>query len=145
MLCRKEGNVLFNDALNTFYLWLYGIRHMVEDHSDCERGNPLLPHGILLLNSSKGAFICIIPQTGQHIPHTLSHQLWSTRNSSMGPQWSITPKTHCTISKRSYHRATSCSLVRIISIVLKLNNSTLRNNSLNTITRSQCLQLFIKL
>ena len=21
---RKEGNVLFNDALNTFYLWLYG-------------------------------------------------------------------------------------------------------------------------
>ena len=24
---RKEGNVLFNDTLNTFYLWLYGIRH----------------------------------------------------------------------------------------------------------------------
>ena len=24
---RKIGNVLFNDALNTFYLWLYGIRH----------------------------------------------------------------------------------------------------------------------
>ena len=22
----KEGNVLFNDALNTFYLWLYGVR-----------------------------------------------------------------------------------------------------------------------
>ena len=33
----KEGNVLFNDALNTFYLWLYGIRHMVKDHSDSER------------------------------------------------------------------------------------------------------------
>ena len=30
----KEGNVLFNDALNTFYLWLYGIGHMVKDHSD---------------------------------------------------------------------------------------------------------------
>ena len=29
-----EGNVLFNDALNTFYLRLYGVRHMVEDHSD---------------------------------------------------------------------------------------------------------------
>ena len=27
---RKEGNVLFNDALNTFYLWLYGIGHMVQ-------------------------------------------------------------------------------------------------------------------
>ena len=23
----KEGNVLFNDALNTFYLQLYGVRH----------------------------------------------------------------------------------------------------------------------
>ena len=31
---RKEGNVLFNDALNTFYLRLYGVRHMVKDHSD---------------------------------------------------------------------------------------------------------------
>ena len=29
-----EGNVLFNDALNTFYLQLYGVGHMVKDHSD---------------------------------------------------------------------------------------------------------------
>ena len=29
-----ERNVLFNDALNTFYLRLYGVRHMVKDHSD---------------------------------------------------------------------------------------------------------------
>ena len=29
----KEGNVLFNDALNTFYLRLHGVRHMVKDHS----------------------------------------------------------------------------------------------------------------
>ena len=43
----KEGNVLFNDALNTFYLRLYGVEHMVEDHSDSERGNPLPPHGLL--------------------------------------------------------------------------------------------------
>ena len=34
---RKEGNVLFNDTLNTFYLQLYGIRYMVMDHSDSER------------------------------------------------------------------------------------------------------------
>ena len=38
---RKEGNVLFNDALNTFYLLLYGVRHIVKDHSDSERENPL--------------------------------------------------------------------------------------------------------
>ena len=52
---RKEGNVLFNDALNTFYLRLYGIRHMVKDHSDSERGNPLPPHGLLFPISSKGS------------------------------------------------------------------------------------------
>ena len=57
------GNVLFNDALNTFYLRLYGVRHMVKDHSDSERGNPLPPHGLFSINS-KGSFICTIPQTG---------------------------------------------------------------------------------
>ena len=58
-----EGNVLFNDTLNIFYLWLYGIRHMVNDHSDREIGNPLPPHGLLFLISSKGSFIFTIPQT----------------------------------------------------------------------------------
>ena len=28
---------LFNDALNTFYLRLYGVGQMVKDHSDSER------------------------------------------------------------------------------------------------------------
>ena len=60
---RKEGNVLFNDALNTFYLRLYGVRYMVKDHSDSERGNQLPPHRLLFPISSKGSFICIIPQT----------------------------------------------------------------------------------
>ena len=37
--CReRERNVLFNDALNTFYLLLYGVRHMANDHSDSEKG-----------------------------------------------------------------------------------------------------------
>ena len=61
---RKEGNVLFNDALNTFYLRLYCVGHMVKDHSDNERGNPLQPHRLLFPTNSKGYFICIIPQTG---------------------------------------------------------------------------------
>ena len=56
----KEGNVLFNDALNTFYLRLYGVGLMVKDHSDSERGNPLPPHGLLFPISSKGSFICTI-------------------------------------------------------------------------------------
>ena len=62
-LKQTQGIVLINDALNTFYL-LCGIRHVVKDHSDSERGHPLLPHGLLFLISSKGSFICIIPQTG---------------------------------------------------------------------------------
>ena len=33
----KEGNVLFNDALNTLYLRLYVVGHMVKNHSGCER------------------------------------------------------------------------------------------------------------
>ena len=33
---RKEGHFLFNDALNTFYLRLYGVGHMVKDHSESE-------------------------------------------------------------------------------------------------------------
>ena len=62
----KEGSVLFNNALNT----LYGVGHMVKNHSDSERGNPLI--------SSKGSYICIVPQTGLHIPQPLLHQSWST-------------------------------------------------------------------
>ena len=47
-----------------FYLRLYGVGHMVKDHSDSERGNPLPPHRLLFPISSKGSFICIILQTG---------------------------------------------------------------------------------
>ena len=54
----------FNDALNTFYLLLYyGIGHMVKDHLDSKRGNPLLLFPI----SSKGSVICTMLQTGYHI------------------------------------------------------------------------------
>ena len=65
----KEGNVLFNDTLNTFYLRLYGVRHVVKNHSDRERGNPLPPHRLLFQISSKGSFICIIPD---RITHTMA-------------------------------------------------------------------------
>ena len=61
---KRERNVLFNDALNTFYLRLYGVRHMVKDHSDSEKGNSLPPHRLLLSINCKGSFICTIPQTG---------------------------------------------------------------------------------
>ena len=81
---RKEGNVLFNDALNAFYVRLYGIIHMVKDHSDSKRGNLLLPHGLFILISSKGSFICIIPDRITHttafvtpvVEHWLERDTW---------------------------------------------------------------------
>ena len=33
--------ILFNDALNTIYLRLFGVGHTDTDYSDNERGNPL--------------------------------------------------------------------------------------------------------
>ena len=32
---------------STHYLRLYGVKHMVKDHPDSLRGNPLPPHGLL--------------------------------------------------------------------------------------------------
>ena len=48
---RKEGNVLFNDTLNTFYLRLYGIGHMVKYHSDSKR-----KEGNVLFNDALNTF-----------------------------------------------------------------------------------------
>ena len=36
-----KGYVLFNDALNTFYLRLYGVGQMVKDHTGKKEGNVL--------------------------------------------------------------------------------------------------------
>ena len=45
-ISKKVRTCLFNDDLNTFYV-LYGVRPMVKDLSDSERGNPLPPlHGL---------------------------------------------------------------------------------------------------
>ena len=69
----EEGNVLFNYSLNTFYLQLYGVGHMVQDHSDSER-KPAATSWATLSVKQQGFFICTILQTGQ----PLLHQLWST-------------------------------------------------------------------
>ena len=58
---RKEGNAVFNDALNTFDLRLYGVLHMVKDHSESDRGNLLPPHGLLFFRFA-ARVICTIPQ-----------------------------------------------------------------------------------
>ena len=57
-IIRKE--MFYLTTHSTYFIYGY----MVNDHSDSERGNPLPPHGLLFPISSKGSFICIIPQTG---------------------------------------------------------------------------------
>ena len=99
-LSRKEGNVLFNNALNTFYLWLYGVRLVIKDHSDSERGNPLLPHGLLFPINSKGSFNASSHRQ-DNLCYTICGALPAMRNSSMGPPWGIDPMTHCTMSRCS--------------------------------------------
>ena len=56
----QEGKKeMFYVMMYSTYLWLYGIRHMVKDHTDSQRGNPLPPlHGLLFLISSKGLASC---------------------------------------------------------------------------------------
>ena len=62
-------------------LRLYGVGHMVKDHSDSQRGNPLPPlHGLLFSISSKGSFICTIPQTGYSLCYPIRGALAGTRN-----------------------------------------------------------------
>ena len=52
-----EGNVLFNDALNTFYLQLYGVTHIVTE-TRCRH------IGYSFWLAARVLLICIIPQTG---------------------------------------------------------------------------------
>ena len=70
---RKKKNVLFTEGRkkifylttqSTFYLRLYGVRHMVMDHSDSERENQLPPYRLLFPNSTNGYYIFTIPQIG---------------------------------------------------------------------------------
>ena len=73
----REIEMFYLTTLNTFYLRLYGVKHLVKDHSDSEKGNPLPPHRLLLSINSKGSFISTIPH---RITHTrpLLHKSWST-------------------------------------------------------------------
>ena len=83
----RERKVLFNDVLNTFYLRLYGVRHMVKDHSDSEKGNPLPPYRLLLSINSKGSLNAPSHRqdsTYHGLCYTSRGALAGTRNSSMG-------------------------------------------------------------
>ena len=109
---RKEMFYLTTHSTHFIYGYM-ASEHMVKDHSDSEKGNPLPPHGLVSPISSKVSFICIIPQTGWHIPRLLLHQSWSTgwneKQLNGSTPWRIDPTTHRTMNERSYRGATSRS------------------------------------
>ena len=119
----KEGSkergrkcFIFNDALNTFYLLLYGVGHMAKDHSDSERGNPR-PHigrrSYIYASSHRQ------DSTFDGLSYASRGALAGTRNSSMGPPLMIDPSTQRTMSECSYHRAASRSRWYWCSILSK--------------------------
>ena len=61
---QKEMFYLTTHLIHFMYGYMTPDIFMVKNHSDSERGNPLLPHGLLFPINSKGSFIYIIPQTG---------------------------------------------------------------------------------
>ena len=111
---RKEGNVLFNDALNTFYLWLYSVTHMVKDHSDSEWEETPCHHMSYSFRLAARVLLYASSHRQDNTYHSLCYTrheaLAGMRNSSMGPPWRIDPTTHHVMSERSYHRATSRSI-----------------------------------
>ena len=85
---RKEGNILFNDALNTFYLQLYGVGHMVKDHSDMRKETRCRHIGYSFRLTAR-----VLLYAPSHRQDSTYHSLCYTsrgalagmRNSSMGP------------------------------------------------------------
>ena len=48
-------------SLTHFIYGYIGVRHMIKDHKDNEKGNPLPPHGLLLSNNQQGIFCMHFP------------------------------------------------------------------------------------
>ena len=101
----KEGNVLFNNILNTFYLQLYGIGHMVKDHSDRDRKLIAATTWATLFRLAARVLLYALSHrqdiTSLSLCYTSHGALAGTRNSFLGPPWVIDPTTLCTMSKHS--------------------------------------------
>ena len=99
---RKEENILFKDALNTFYLQLYGFGHMVKDHSDSERKPAAATWATL--SDEQQVFFFYMHHPTDRIAHTtafvkpvVDHRL-EREIVQWGPPCWIDPSTHRTTS-----------------------------------------------
>ena len=104
-----------------FYLRLYSVGYMVKDHSDSKRGNLLPPHGLTFRLAAR--VLLYAPSHRQDstyhgLCYTSRGALAGTRNSLMGPPWRVNSMINRTMSKRSYHRATSRTLFSFKEMLL---------------------------
>ena len=66
---KREREMFYLTTHSTHFIYGYmASRHMVKDHSDSEKGNPLPPHRLLLSINSKGFFYMHHPT--DRITHT---------------------------------------------------------------------------
>ena len=73
-----------------FILRFYGVGHMVKDHSDSERENPLPPHGYSFRLTARVLLYATSHRqdsTYHGLCYTSCGALPGTRNSSMGPPY----------------------------------------------------------
>ena len=80
---------------------LYGVRHMLKDHSDSERRNLLLPYMCYSCWLAARDILHVPSQRQDSTFHRLCYTshgaLATTTNSSMGPLWGIDLTTHHTM------------------------------------------------
>ena len=90
--------------------FIYG--YMVKDHSDSERGNPLLPHGYSFWLAARFFYMHhptdMIAHTTAFVTPIMKHWL-EQEIGQIGPPWRVDLMTHRTMSERSYHGATLLS------------------------------------
>ena len=105
---KKEGNVLFNDTQHIWFtvIWQRTIQIAREETRCHHMGYSFQLTAMVLLYAPSHRQ----DSTYHSLCYTSRGTLAGTRNSSMGPPQRIDPTTHCTMSERSYHRATSRSL-----------------------------------
>ena len=81
-----EGNALFHNALNTFYIWLYSVRQLVKDHLTREETCCLPPlHGLLFMINSTDKIAHTTAFVKPLLELWLEQAVAGKKNSSMGP------------------------------------------------------------
>ena len=89
---KNDRSILFNDILNTFHLWLYGIGHMIKAHSGL--GSHFKGYSfqsatrILYMHQTRQDSTC------NSICYTSCGALAGTRNRSLSPLPVFNPLTH---------------------------------------------------